>query len=346
MITPPVESPLLGTIERVEKMEEIESEPIGGLFVHPSRSGLVEWSPEPQRHRARSPRRRREASPASSRDAFSPPAQGAGHTQYTPSNISPPPHRGGKIASSAPPPPLAPPKRRSSIIKDDEKLRPPINRRVTFSAIEETHLISSPPTQETFPLGHGPPPPIRHVSIAMGETPPTAQKRPRSPETTSRSTKRYRTDSSMSDVINVRGSSVFHRLSPQSTVLLTNNYDGWSNYSMALGDDGHLELLDNTARKPLTKALIMAERYTASRALNGAWIAPGTLALTHKEPAKWPHTQITVVEYPDLQLTKAPQVYHVPASPHKEGVRLSAITALWHRDDRYRAFATGCIPRR
>jgi hypothetical protein len=121
-------------------------------------------------------------------------------------------------------------------------------------------------------------------------------------------------------------------------VILTSTYGEWSNYFVCLGGDGDLSLLDNRTHEAVKPALvrIWARDYTASSAINGAWIGPGKLALVHKEASRnRGDTQVTVVEYSDLEMSRKPRFMHLHQVPRVRKITSIASLSAIGRKSRF-----------
>jgi hypothetical protein len=133
----------------------------------------------------------------------------------------------------------------------------------------------------------------------------------------------------------------YHQLSKPATVLVTHTHRSWSKYCVCLGYDGNVELLSNNTHAPIPNTLVLAEEYTQVSAINGTWLAPGELALVHKDSRKnRARTQITVIEYHDPRLLRRPRIRHIRDTPHHYNTKISAICSTWNSGSST-AFVTG-----
>jgi hypothetical protein len=134
----------------------------------------------------------------------------------------------------------------------------------------------------------------------------------------------------------------YHDYSTTTTILATNSYCNWSNFCVSLSADGDLDLIDSKVHRSANPStFIWQDQYTASCAMNGAWIGPGELALIDKEPRRNRNkTQITVVKYGDPQLSTRPQIIPQRDCPHSLLSKITAIAPLWIKNEK-KTFATG-----
>ena len=140
----------------------------------------------------------------------------------------------------------------------------------------------------------------------------------------------------------IAGPIAYHELSNPATVLLTNTYDEWSNFCVALGSDGNIDILDSRLHDSAKgKAKVWKSEYTASFAINGAWIGPGELALVHKNP--WrnrdANKRFSYQVYGYAIYDEAPN-YSIAKIPHSNNTKITAIAPLWMKEEE-RSFATG-----
>jgi hypothetical protein len=132
-----------------------------------------------------------------------------------------------------------------------------------------------------------------------------------------------------------------HGLSTPATVLLTNSYDEWSNFCVGLGGDGKIDLVDSRLHGRAKAPIVWSNEYTASCAINGAWISPGELALVHKDARRNDdRCQITLIKYAETQSSTKPAIINLTRSPHPLRNKITAIAPLWVIAGR-RTFATG-----
>lgn len=131
-------------------------------------------------------------------------------------------------------------------------------------------------------------------------------------------------------------------VSPPATHLLTNSYRDWSDFCVALGADGNIDLINSKFHRSADpKTFIWQEQYTSSCAINGAWIGPGELALVDKDSRRNRNkSPITLIKYTDPQLSARPQVIPLRDSPHSLHTKVTAIAPLWIKNDK-KTFATG-----
>ena len=138
-----------------------------------------------------------------------------------------------------------------------------------------------------------------------------------------------------------------HRLkiSESSTVLLTNKFRDWSDYFVALDHDGNIDLLDSKTHCSVgSPPLLWKQEYTASAAINGAWIAPRELALVHADSRRnRGETEVTLVKYTRRAGSRwiKPRVTHLNPCPHGHNEKITAVEPLWEENDGKRVFATG-----
>ena len=133
--------------------------------------------------------------------------------------------------------------------------------------------------------------------------------------------------------IQTAGPVAYHGLSNPATVLLTNTYDEWSNFCVALGSDGNIDILDSRLHDSAKgKARVSRNEYTTSFAINGEWIGPGELALVHKSPrANREVNHISLIKYMDTQFRMNPQITPLRQSPHSKSAKIMAIAPLWRQ---------------
>ena len=231
--------------------------------------------------------------------------------------------------------------------------RPTVPRRGTFGFTESTEdtTLKFPPRRESFPVekrtlfaqgSHDQPSTFQSLISRISTppidrpfTPPTGLARPTHPPRPTRG------------VV----SSEYLNVSAPARVLLLNQFPGWSDYFVALGRDGHIELLDSKAHGRFDVPVLWDSDYTSSSAVNGAWIGPGELALLHLNSRLLPRTinkQVTLVKYSQRtgHWTK-PKVTQLNSLPHSPNVKTTALEPLWEGRDGKRVFATGgnCVAR-
>jgi hypothetical protein len=248
----------------------------------------------------------------------------------TPHDPSPPPAQSHvsfsdiqefKVASTTPEKPPAP------------------SRRVTFS--DETRVVVAPARSTTSrsvssPVSKRDNRPVytsvsKHARQGNDENERSHPKKPRADYTTR---------------IDLTSATAHYRFPDQATVLLTNSFDKWSNFCLCIDRGGTLELLDSTRHGCAQMGTIYKRDWIPEGskigAMNGAWINPGGLALSHTDSrANNPSgTQITIVDYRDVNLERKPVITHLRNTPHKR--MISAIVPTWITPDK-RAFVTGCI---
>jgi hypothetical protein len=131
-------------------------------------------------------------------------------------------------------------------------------------------------------------------------------------------------------------------ISKPATYLVTNTHDFWSNYCVALGNDGNIDLLNNTTHASVPSSLVSAASYTSSCASKGAWIYPGQLALVHKDPRRNRplHTQVTLISYEET-MSRRPYILDLKPTPHHSETKFTAMTAGWWKETTERTFMTG-----
>jgi hypothetical protein len=236
---------------------------------------------------------------------------------------------------------------------NDGKSRPSTARRVTFNEASVSRNIPTPPPSRRLSMQHtdpasayngspisniiSPPPPIPATSIKRSrEATSTVEKQTKRPRSSGSSPTTPGTGHKPGDVHTIP---ITTRM--PATVLLTNSYDQWSNYCLCLGLEGDLNLLDNRTHAEVKPGLIRlwANEYTASAAVNGTWIGPGSLALLHRYPQKnRDATQVSIITYSDLDMSRKPRVTDLRDTPHTG--KITAITPMWSRNG-IRTFATG-----
>jgi hypothetical protein len=238
-------------------------------------------------------------------------------------------------------------------LRNESESRPSSARRVTFSEAADSRNIPSPPPFRRFSMQHTDPAstyngsPLSHIISPPPPIPATSTKRSRETSLAVESpTKRPRSSGSPPTTPNtwlkpgdVRTIPINTRL--PATVLLTNSYDGWSNYCLCLGLEGDLNLLDNRTHAEVKPGLIRlwAKDYSATAGINGTWIGPGSLALLHRTPQRnRDSTQVSILTYSDLEMSRKPRVTHLRDTPHS--AKISAITAMWIKNG-IKTFATG-----
>lgn len=139
------------------------------------------------------------------------------------------------------------------------------------------------------------------------------------------------------------------KLSESSTTLVTNKFRDWSDYFVALDHDGNIDLLDSKKHCSVgSPPLLWKQEYTATAAINGAWIAPWELALVHADSRRnRGETEVTLVKYIRRAGSRwiKPRVTHLNPCPHGYNEKITAVESLWEENDGKRVFATGgnCI---
>jgi hypothetical protein len=228
-----------------------------------------------------------------------------------------------------------------------ESLSPSLSRRITFGGMGLQQMSRTPSTRRSSTAdrkspysGNG------HIPVTFGSssTIPLAKRLREAPiniNMDANPPNRLHWSSTPRQRFAVQGRPVFTNVSMPATVLLANSYEGWSNFCVALGNDGNIDLLDSRTHKPLPRSRILKDIYTATSAINGTWLSPGELALVHRDPRiNRDGTQITLVKYMDLQMSILPTSSQLKRSPHSRESKITAITALWTKSDGGRSFAT------
>lgn len=210
-----------------------------------------------------------------------------------------------------------------------ESMLPSVERRVTFNDGRAARDMS--PFDERFCMPSSSP---DRSSSSISPLFPTTRYNKRQRESNSGFSytppKRPRTER-IRDAERGRDVIHHHQLSYPATVLVTNTHRSWSEYCVCLGYDGNVELLSNNTHAPIPSTLVLAEEYTQVSAINGTWLAPGELALVHKDSRKnRGHTQITLIDYHDSRLLRRPRIRHMRDTPHNYHTKISAICSTWN----------------
>ena len=220
---------------------------------------------------------------------------------------------------------------------EKEITHPSMRRKVSFAESTQTRRITPTLRRNSIPSRH-------EESSVIDDGSMSPETSPTSPSVSRGRTMQPAPMNLSQPQTGIKGTIAYHGLSNPATVLLTNTFDEWSNFCVGLGSDGIIDLLDT--RKHGTagaRAMVWNHQYTASCAINGAWIGPGELALVDKDVRRNREgAQITLVKYMDTQFSTRPQITPLRKSPHLDRSRITAITPLWIKDER-RSFATGGI---
>jgi hypothetical protein len=250
------------------------------------------------------------------------------------------------------------PARQKSMETSEESIRLSLARRVTFAETAASQTITSPPPpasrrlslpnfDQREPLRNDDKSPFHPASHIISLPPPilgSFTKRPRESTSTiiEGTPKRPRPSENLPNTHvapePTPGQIFKTSISRPATVILTSTYGEWSNYFVCLGGDGDLSLLDNRTHEAVKPALvrIWARDYTASSAINGAWIGPGKLALVHKEASRnRGDTQVTVVEYSDLEMSRKPRFMHLHQVPRVRKITSIASLSAIGRKSRF-----------